>query len=176
MHEASLASLVVNGMSHAVDNTEIWRWFPENWAVSGWTYTGTTVHPQQSQVNPPGTVLHFRGFLPGYAFNLDGIPIKIAVPILIIYCLYTTSYVLYTFITGRSSRVWSTMAEFTTLAINSSPTKVLKNTSAGIRQINTFRQPVSVREVENHGRLELVFERDEKKGEMFKRVVIGRGY
>jgi hypothetical protein len=51
----------------------------------------------------------------------------------------------------------------------------LKNTSAGISQLETFRKTVSVREVEKHRRLELVFDQD-FDSDLHKRVVVGRGY
>jgi hypothetical protein len=172
MHEALLASLVANGMSYAADNASRYRyWNPDG--EGGWMYTNLTTRQDAFLSNPPGIVLTFHGHLPGYAMTLDGIPIKIAIPILLLYCIYTIAYLAYTFISGRSSRVWSTMSGFTALAINSTPTEVLKHTSAGIKHTETFRNMVSVREVENHDRLELVFDQDVRA---LKKVMVGRGY
>jgi hypothetical protein len=173
MHEALLASLVANGMSHAADGIQSWTWDSR---TSLWDFSVPNYHESANALKPPGIVLHVHGHLLGYAYNLDGFPIKIALPILMLYLLYTTPYVLFTLITGRSSRIWGTMSGFTALAINSTPTKALKHTSAGISQTNTFRHMVSVREVEANDQLELTFEKDEDKGGAYKRVVLGRGY
>jgi hypothetical protein len=177
MHEALISSLVANGMSHAADGIELWTYSSgKDTDYRGWTFSNSRSDDRVTQNNPPGVLLNFHGRLPGYVFNLDGVPIKIALLILMLYCLVVVPYVLFTLTTGRSSRIWGTMSGFTALAINSTPTEALRNTSAGIDRVQTFRNTISVREVETNDRLELVFEKEEEKGGAYKRVLLGRGY
>jgi hypothetical protein len=53
---------------------------------------------------------------------------------------------------------------------------VLAHSSAGIRRVSTFRKMVSVREVEDRGRLEMVSLRAGEQGLPYKRVAVGRDY
>lgn len=80
------------------------------------------------------------------------------------------------FITGRKSSAWDTITGLTALAMNSTPTKLLENTSAGISNLDTLRNLVSVRGVEKHERLELVFEKDEDIHGLTRRVRVGQAY
>jgi hypothetical protein len=176
MHERLLASLIANGMSHAAGATQIWTPFSDTYSSHDWIKMGSEADDDNVHRNPPGIVLAFHGHLSGYAWSLDGIPIKLALAILLLYCVYTIPYVLYTFITGRSSMSWRSISELTALAINSTPTKELKRTSAGIKQTDTFRKLINVREVEENDRLELVFKEDEEKRGPYRRVAVGRGY
>jgi hypothetical protein len=167
MHEALVASLVANGMSHPTNGIQVCSW--ENNGCHWSCYDGALM-------DRPVAVLDFHGSLPGFAYNLDGTPIKVALPILILYLLYTIPYVIFTLITGRSSRVWGSTSGFTALAVNSTPTEALKHTSAGIDKVETFRQIISVREVTTNEQLELVLEKEEGKGGAKKRIVVGRSY
>lgn len=135
-----------------------------------WTY------PEQYQDKPAALILTFQASVVGYAWNMDGTAIKIAIPILIIYCLYVISYVVYTLVTGDTSRAWDTISSLTALAFNSRPSKALENTSVRISKTDTFRNLVSVREVDER-RLEMVFQRDEPdRGGLLRRVRAGTAY
>lgn len=176
MHERLLASLVANGMSHAAGAVDFW--YPDPDKPNNWI---TFDNPSTNEFNytaqqPEGVSLTFRGWTPGYGWNLDGIPIKIALPILALYCAYALSYGLYTLITGRSSNTWRSISDLFALAINSTPTSVLENTSCGVGLTDTYRKLVSIREVEDHQRLELVFKQDEGEAGPTRRVVVGRKY
>jgi len=147
-------------MSHAAGATES-------------SYDDQSVYGGQDS---PGVELTIQRRLTGYAWNLDGIPIKIALLVLFLYCIYTLVFSLYTFITGRSSMAWRSVSGLVALAIGSAPTKALEYTGAGIERTDTFRKFVSIREAEKDERLELVFEQDEEKKGPYRRVVIGRAY
>lgn len=135
-----------------------------------WTY------PEEDENKPAALVLTFQASVVGYAWNMDGTAIKIAIPILIIYCLYVISYVVYTLVTGDTSRAWDTISSLTALAFNSRPSKALENTSVRISKTGTFRNLVSVREVDER-RLEMVFQRDEQdRGGLLRRVRAGTAY
>ena len=182
MHEQLLASLVANGMSHAAGASTQWQInqdpsdASERWIMQGNDEGYLGNQDQRYSANPPGVILTFQGRVPGYGWNLDGIPIKIALPILLLYCVYALSYSLYTLFTGRSSNTWRSISDLTALAMNSTPTSALKNTSCGVGLTDTYRKLVSVREVEKHKRLEFVFKQDEDNAGSYKRVVVGRGY
>ncbi|KAF2835399.1 hypothetical protein M501DRAFT_999153 [Patellaria atrata CBS 101060] len=93
----------------------------------------------------------------GYAYNMDGVGVKIAISVLALYCAFALGFVCYALISGASSSCWDTVAEVTALALNSERPQVLKNTSTGIRTMATFRAPVSVRAHEDKG-LQIIFE------------------
>lgn len=73
---------------------------------------------------------------------------------------------------GISSTCWDSIAEVTALAMNSKPTKALRNTCAGIRELHIFQLPVRVLAVpdkEGEGEhLELVFGEEETEGDTIK--------
>ena len=78
-----------------------------------------------------------------------------------IYRAFAIAHVLYVGISGISSTCWDSIAEVTALAVNSPPTKALRNTCAGITEFDIFKLPVRIltmRDDEGDGEhLELVF-------------------
>ena len=103
----------------------------------------------------------------GYAYNAHGTVIRLAISLLLIYCLVAIAHIIYAGISGISSTCWDSIAEVTALAINSTPTAVLRNTCAGITELNIFKLPVRIlafRDTEGDGEhLELVFENLDEK-------------
>lgn len=171
MHEAIVSGLVANGMSHATGPFQITDARLQNGDFEWNNNAG------QDKTGPAAMKLTYKASVVGYAWNMDGTAIKIAVPILLIYCIYAISYIAYTIVTGHSSRAWDTIASLTALAFNSQPSKVLKNTSVRISETDTFRNLVSVQEVESERRLEMVFQRDEQdRGGLLRRVRPGKAY
>jgi hypothetical protein len=83
----------------------------------------------------------FQGHLPKFAWNLDSVPIKIPLAILMLYCMYVVVYVAYTFVTGRSSTTWSGVSDLVALTSASAPPEgeALEHMSAGITRVRTFR-------------------------------------
>ena len=104
----------------------------------------------------------------GYAYNIKGAAPKVAICFLLAYCLMALAHILYAGITGISSTCWDSIGEVTALAVNSTPSVLLRNTCAGITEINIFKIPVRVLALQDneHGdgeHLELVFgDLDEK--------------
>lgn len=76
--------------------------------------------------------------------------------VMIAYCLLVLGHIIYSAISGVSSTAWDSAAELVALAMNSSPTKVLENTCAGIMGRQALNTPVRVLETAP-GHLELVF-------------------
>ncbi|KUL90351.1 hypothetical protein ZTR_02146 [Talaromyces verruculosus] len=171
MHEALISALVANGMSHATGPFQISEYRQSNGDFQWVNWTNADKYEDK----PAALILTFQVSVVGYAWNMDGTAIKIAVPILIIYCLYVISYVVYTLVTGNTSSAWNTIASLTALAFNSRPSKVLENTSVRISKTDTFRNLVSVREVDER-RLEMVFQRDEQDRGGLRRVRAGTAY
>ena len=103
----------------------------------------------------------------GYAYNTQGTTTKLAISFLLAYCLIAIAHIIYAGISGMSSTCWDSIGEVTALAMNSTPTAALRNTCAGITELNIFKLPVRVlafRDAEGDGEhLELVFgDLDEK--------------
>ena len=104
---------------------------------------------------------HVSSVFQGYAYSARGAIPKLAICLLMIYCAFAIAHILYAGISGISSTCWDSIAEVTALAVNSPPTKALRNTCAGITEIDIFKLPVRVltmRDDEGDGEhLELVF-------------------
>lgn len=104
----------------------------------------------------------------GYAYNTTGATPKVAICFLLAYCVVALAHIFYAGISGISSTCWDSIGEVTALAVNSTPSALLRNTCAGITELNIFKTPVRVlafRDSENSDgeHLELVFgDLDEK--------------
>ena len=103
----------------------------------------------------------------GYSYNTHGNTSKLAIGLLLAHCLVAIAQIIYAGISGISSTCWDSIGEVTALAMNSTPTAALRNTCAGITELDVFKLPVRVlalRDAEGDGEhLELVFgKRDEK--------------
>lgn len=96
----------------------------------------------------------------GLAYSPRGIPTIIALVVLFTYSFYVFLSIVYIIsVCPESSSAWDSISELTTLAILSTPTDRLRNTSAGIETLSTFREPVNVRATKDN-KLEIVFEKD----------------
>ena len=120
------------------------------------------------QVNPAESNkdwLRFRvsSFINGYSYNIHGTSTKLAVCLLLIYCLLAIIHIIYAGISGISSTCWDSIGEVTALAVNSTSTEALRNTCAGITEMAIFKLPVRVLafrdEVGEGEHLELVFDK-----------------
>ena len=104
----------------------------------------------------------------GFAYNTRGATPKVAICVLLAYCIFALAHVLYAGISGISATCWDSIGEVTALAVNSTPTTLLRNTCAGITELSIFKTPVRVlafRDNDNSDgeHLELVFgDLDEK--------------
>ena len=104
----------------------------------------------------------------GFAYNTRGVPPKVAICLLLAYCVFALAHILYAGITGISSTCWDSIGDVTALAINSTPSALLRNTCAGITELDIYKIPVRVLalrddESSDGEHLELVFgELDEK--------------
>ena len=128
--------------------------------------------------------LEVRSTFEGYAYNTAGAGPKVAIVFLLIYCTFAIAHTLYAGFTGKchpplircvrvnnmpgiSSTCWDSIGEVTALAMNSTPTSLLRNTSSGILDSKIYKLPARVfarPDDEGEGEhLELVLgEQDEK--------------
>ena len=116
----------------------------------------------------------------GYAYNTHGTTTKLAIGLLLTYCIFAVAHIIYAGTSGISSTCWDSIAEVTALAINSTPTAALRNTCAGITELNIFKLPVRVltfRDAEGDGEhLELVFGNLDEKALENKTIKANRVY
>ena len=98
------------------------------------------------------------------------------------YCILALVHILYLGTSGISSTAWDSTAEMMALAVNSSPTKYLQNTCAGIIGIKAYQVPVRIlaAKVSSAGagedHLELVFGESGKDGVHIERLEVNRKY
>lgn len=97
-------------------------------------------------------------FIEGWAYNFQGKAAKLSCMILAAYAAFAIFHIGFTIKMGMTSQAWDTVAEIIALAMQSRPTEVLKNTSAGITTATVFTHMVKVVQSGEHGEhLELDF-------------------
>ena len=136
------------------------------------------------QVDPAETMgwVKFRvsSTVEGYAYNLHEPTSKVAMCFLLAYCAIAIAHIFYAGISGISSTCWDSIAEVTALAVNTTPTRALRNTCAGITEMNIFKLPVRVlamRDAEGDGEhLELVFGNVDEKTVESRTIKANRVY
>ncbi|KAJ5272478.1 hypothetical protein N7478_007603 [Penicillium angulare] len=102
----------------------------------------------------------------GYAYGLSGATSIASMVVLLVYCAMTIPHTVFVWWTGWTSSSWDSIPELVALALQSSPTDVLKNTGAGISTAAVFREKVQVLDVRR--RLRLTFRDTEDGGLMVK--------
>lgn len=83
----------------------------------------------------------------GYSYSMTGITRQLAAGILLFHMLVALIYIFITVRLGWSYYGLKSLCEVVVLAINSSPSNSLNNTSAGIERFDTYKHVVKVREV-----------------------------
>lgn len=109
------------------------------WILHGEDLFDVTSHEGESWVK-----LRVDSVIEGLAYTAEGLAVRIAIAVLTLYCVFAIPHVVFTSVRGISSSSWDSIAELTALAMNSPPTKELRNTCAGIASVQTFRTVVSV--------------------------------
>ncbi|KAI4115064.1 MAG: hypothetical protein LQ345_004271, partial [Seirophora villosa] len=177
-HKAALLMLVTNGLARTGYNSQLQGTLRTRMTQDGstsldgnyWVSSKGDVFTVDPEESKEWVQLQMESALQGYAYNVDDTPPRVAIGILIIYCVFTVAHICYLAISGISSTCWDSIAEVTALAVNSSPTAALRNTCAGITELHIFKLPVRVlamADEEGEGEhLELVFGNvDEEKME-----------
>ncbi|KAL8824191.1 MAG: hypothetical protein Q9191_005234 [Dirinaria sp. TL-2023a] len=99
------------------------------------------VDPQESK---DWVKLQVQSTFEGYAYNTSGTGPKISIVFLSIYCAFAIAHTCYAGISGISSTCWDSIGEVTALAMNSAPTTLLRNTSAGLADSKVYRLPARI--------------------------------
>ena len=101
-------------------------------------------------------VLTIQNSIFGWTYTARETTIKLAICVMLVYCILVTAHIVYSVFSGVSSTAWDSGAEMIVLAMNSSTTEILQNTCAGIVGKKVFETPVKILATEwQH--LELVF-------------------
>ena len=80
----------------------------------------------------------------GWAYVPNELPVKLAIAVMIAYCILALCHTFYLGFTGLSSDAWDSAAEVVALAMNSSPTQHLENTCSGIYGMKAFQTTVRI--------------------------------
>lgn len=101
-------------------------------------------------------VFEIENSIYGWRYTSQEITTKLAIAVMLTYCILVLAHLIYSAISGVSSTAWDSVAEMIALAMNSSPTEALQNTCAGIVGKTAYQTHVRVlKKGEKH--LELVF-------------------
>ena len=92
----------------------------------------------------------------GWSYQIDSVITKLAITVMIVYCALALTHIIYAASSGISSFAWDSTAEIVALAMNSTPTRALQNTCAGIIGTKAFKTSVKIVETTD-GHLELFF-------------------
>ena len=126
------------------------------------------------------TKLEVESTVSGYSYSTRGTAPKLAIAFLLVYCILVVLHFAYAGVSGISSTSWDSVAEVTALAANSTPTKELQNTCAGITEHRIFELPVRVLVTpDNEGdgeHLEMVFGDVDDEEAQKRRIMPGRVY
>ena len=174
--EVILAEMVANGLSRITSTSQLQGTVKQtiesdqsvgldgNYWFAGKGNNVFQVDPQESK---DWVKFRVSTKVEGYAYNTHGRITKLAIGVLLAYCLVAITHIIYAGISGISSTCWDSISEVTALAMNSTPTVLLRNTCAGISELNIFKLPVRVlafADAEGDGEhLELVFGNTDEK-------------
>ena len=116
----------------------------------------------------------------GVGYNSYDKTTRLALAVMITYCTIAIVHITYLGLFGISSTAWDSSAELLALAMNSTPTKYLQNTCAGIIGIKTFQTRIRVlaRRVDGNqdDHLELVFGDVDQPDAQLARLEVNQKY
>ena len=114
-------------------------------------------------------------FYYGWLYSRRGTTTVLAITVMLAYCILVLGHIIYSAVFGVSSTAWDSTAEVIALAMNSSPTKILQNTCAGIIGRQAFNTPVRVL-VTTPEHLELVFGEDKDQNAQTSKLQMNKKY
>lgn len=121
--------------------------------------------------------LNFRAQRYGWGWFTNSIVVYLALVTLLLHAAFTLLYLTVAFRHKDVPVAWGRVSELLVLALNSLPSKLLTNTSAGVEQEATWKNTVKVREIDDGKRLSLVFAGDFEHGERVGyRPQVGKKY
>ena len=100
--------------------------------------------------------LRFNVFVSGMGYSTDTWPVRLAISVLMVYCVFVLAFSCNSLYTGLSSHAWDSAAEVVALALRSEAPPELGRITAGLKTLNIFKRRVAI--VENGDEeLEFVF-------------------
>lgn len=130
---------------------------------SSWTLWSTAYQTLQltasSSIGLDGNKATIIVSQPIYGYGLETVAVKLSMAVLSLYCAIVATWVVYSIATGEAGHSWDSVSELFMLALNTTRPEHIKNTSAGVATLSTFREPVEVCANEERS-LELVFADD----------------
>jgi hypothetical protein len=101
----------------------------------------------------------FTTIVYGYGYGNKPISVRLAIAVIMTYCVVTIAYIAYILVTGSVSTAWNSGIDLVALALQSRMPDHLGNAGVGIDSIKTFQEGVGIR-VNQDDELELVFVND----------------
>ncbi|USP76453.1 hypothetical protein yc1106_03727 [Curvularia clavata] len=95
----------------------------------------------------------------GYGYGMQSTSVYLSMAVLLLYCVITIGYMLYTFATGSASTAWTSGVELLALALQSKRPDHLGHIGVGIDSAKTLGESVGIR-VNADNEVELVFAHD----------------
>lgn len=102
----------------------------------------------------------------GYGFWIESKTVIAAVVLILLYCCFTLPHAIFVAISGVSYMSWDSITGLTTLAIQSSKTSTLHNTTVGVAGNGVYKTPVKLRAVGDQ--IEIMFEDTERENELIR--------
>jgi hypothetical protein len=99
--------------------------------------------------------VEFKETLWGFGYTTESTPVRLALAIILAYCITTIVYLIYIIITDSSSTVWNSAIELVALALQSMKPDYPGQIGVGIDSLDTFKQGVGIRVNKDDG-LELI--------------------
>jgi len=105
----------------------------------------------------PYALVELRYDHTAYQYNFQGTATKLAWGVLLLHVLLALVHLVVVLAQrGWASSAWAQLGDLVALAVNTSPTALLRNTGVGVSQWAVWRLTAYVREVDGGGRVELV--------------------
>jgi hypothetical protein len=105
------------------------------------------------------TAFRFISTQYGFGYGTRSTSVYLSITVLLLYCVVTITYMLYTFVTGLASTAWNSGVELIALALQSKQPDHLGHTGVGIDSLKTLGESVGIR-VNTDNEVELVFAHD----------------
>ena len=97
-----------------------------------------------------------RKYRTGYGYASWDSTVILSLVVLLLYCLVTFSYIVFTLVSGTCSTAWDSTSALVALALQSRKPDHLGHIGVDVQSMATFREPVKIR-VNEEGQVEMVF-------------------
>ena len=166
-HEALLVSLVVNGMARVgfseriigLDTTNDSFAFSDAISKSWLSGSNHNIFDVDSIKRSGSYQLTIMSTVSGLAYWTDGVPIKIALAVLILYCSLALIYLVYITITKLTWCNWDDVSGLTILALGSNQSQICHRAYTDTVNAEVFKEPIRIY-IEIEGQFQFRLEKD----------------